>query len=152
MSLPLRQGTRGAGAAHRPWDAARARAGLYPAALPYLAERHIAVPDSDGNNDTAASAVDDVDFPVHVLAINALGMHLLDLPAAGRTRQPVRGSRLLVFLCAIAPLRLPRGTGSPVNPSRLPDRDAVSRCAGDGVRRSAVVRGRRAGARWLGDL
>ena len=33
---------------------------------------------SDGNNDTAPSTTDGVDFPVHVLAINAMGLHLLD--------------------------------------------------------------------------
>ena len=43
-----------------------------------LAERQIAVLGSDGNSDTAASAVDGVDFPVHALAIDALGLHLLD--------------------------------------------------------------------------
>jgi len=53
---------------------------------------------------------------VHVLAINALGLHLLDYlqfedlvplcAAAGRWS----------FFCVIAPLRLPHGTGSPVNP------------------------------------
>ena len=95
-----------------PWDAAEARAGLHPTALPVLAERRIAALGSDGNNDTAPSAVTGVAFPVHVLAVNALGLHLLDylqftdLAAAGR------GS----FLCVIAPLRLPTGTGSPVNP------------------------------------
>ena len=61
-----------------PWDAAAARAGLHPAALELLAERRIAVLGSDGNNDTAPSAVEGVDFPVHVLAINAMGLHLLD--------------------------------------------------------------------------
>ena len=99
-----------------PWDAARSRAGLHPQAMEYLAERRVAALGSDGNSDTAPSPVDGVAFPVHVLAINAMGMHLLDylqfedlLPAcqmAGRWS----------FLCVIAPLRLPGGTGSPVNP------------------------------------
>ena len=35
-------------------------------------------PGRDGNSDTAPSAVDGVAFPVHVLAINAMGLHLLD--------------------------------------------------------------------------
>ena len=56
----------------------RARAGLHPSALPLLAERQIAVLGSDSNNDTAPSAADGVEFPVHVLAINALGLMLLD--------------------------------------------------------------------------
>ena len=61
-----------------PWDAAEARAGLHPTALPVLAERQIAALGSDGNNDTAPSAVTSVAFPVHVLALKALGLHLLD--------------------------------------------------------------------------
>src|SRR5215207_1666361 len=32
----------------------------------------------DGNNDTAPSITAGVDFPIQVLAINAMGLHLLD--------------------------------------------------------------------------
>jgi len=99
-----------------PWDAAKARAGLHPEALCFLAERRVSVLGSDGNNDTAASVVDGVEFPVHALAVNAMGLHLLDylqfedlLPLC---EQIGRWS----FLCVIAPLRLLHGTGSPVNP------------------------------------
>jgi kynurenine formamidase len=99
-----------------PWDAASARAGLHPTALEFVAERQAAVLGSDGNNDTAASAVAGVDFPVHVLAINALGLHLLDYlqfeDLTGACEEAGRWS----FLCVIAPLRLVGGTGSPVNP------------------------------------
>ena len=99
-----------------PWDAARARAGLHPAALELLAERQIAVLGSDGNNDTAASAVDGVAFPVHVLAINALGLHLLDYLHLEDLAALCDDLRRWSFLCVIAPLRLRAGTGSPVNP------------------------------------
>ena len=61
-----------------PWDAARARVGLHPAAMQFLAERRVALLGSDGNNDTAPSVVSGVAFPVHVLAIHAMGMQLLD--------------------------------------------------------------------------
>ena len=60
------------------WDAAHARAGLHPSALEFVAERKIAVLGGDGNNDAAPSTVEGVDFPVHALAMNALGIHLLD--------------------------------------------------------------------------
>jgi kynurenine formamidase len=99
-----------------PWDVAKERAGLHPSVLPVLAERQIAVLGSDGNNDTAPSAVAGVDFPVHVLAINALGLHLLDyLQFTELVRACAKAGRWS-FLCVIAPLRLPTGTGSPVNP------------------------------------
>ncbi len=98
------------------WDAAGARAGLHPTLLPVLAERQIAVLGSDGNNDTAPSAVAGVDFPVHVLAVNALGLHLLDYLQFAELAAACAATGRWSFLCVIAPLRLSTGTGSPVNP------------------------------------
>jgi kynurenine formamidase len=99
-----------------PWDAARGRAGLHPTVLPLLAQRQIAVLGSDGNNDTAPSATAGVDFPVHVLAVNALGLHLLDYLQFSELADECAAAGQWSFLCMIAPLRLPTGTGSPVNP------------------------------------
>ena len=99
-----------------PWDAASARAGLHPAAMQFVADRRIAVLGSDGNNDAAGSAADQVDFPVHVLAINALGVHLLDYLQFEELVPLCEIVGRWSFLCVIAPLRLPGGTGSPVNP------------------------------------
>ena len=99
-----------------PWDSATARAGLHPAALEFLAERQIAVLGSDGNNDTAPSAAQGVDFPVHVLAIHAMGMHLLDWLQFDGLVAACEELNRWAFLCVIAPLRLRAGTGSPVNP------------------------------------
>jgi len=71
---------------------------------------------SDSNNDTCPSAAERVEFPVHVLAVNAMGLHLLDWlqldDLAGLCEEAGRWS----FCCVVAPLRLVRGTGSPVNP------------------------------------
>jgi kynurenine formamidase len=99
-----------------PWDSEAARAGLHPALAPLLAERQIAVLASDGNNDTAPSLVTGVDFPMHVLAINALGVHLLDWLQFDELAPLCEREGRWSFLCVIAPLRLPTGTGSPVNP------------------------------------
>ena len=99
-----------------PWDAAARRAGLHPTALEFVAEREVAVLGSDGNNDTAPSAAAGVDFPVHVLAVNALGMHLLDYLQFEGLVPVCESAGQWSFLCVIAPLRLPGGTGSPVNP------------------------------------
>jgi kynurenine formamidase len=99
-----------------PWDAAEARTGLHPGVLALLAERQIAALASDGNNDTAPSAVAGVDFPVHVLAVNALGLHLLDYLQLTELAHACEAIGRWSFLCVIAPLRLPTGTGSPVNP------------------------------------
>ena len=99
-----------------PWDAASARAGLHPAAMEFVADRRVAVLGSDGNNDTAGNAADHVDFPIHVLAINALGVHLLDYLQFGELLPVCEQAGRWSFLCVIAPLRLHAGTGSPVNP------------------------------------
>ena len=99
-----------------PWDAAAARAGLHPALLAVAAERQIAVLGSDGNNDTAPSVAEGVDFPVHVLAVNALGIHLMDYLEFAELAPLCEREGRWSFLCMIAPLRLPTFTGSPVNP------------------------------------
>jgi kynurenine formamidase len=99
-----------------PWDAAAARAGLHPTLLAVAAERQIAALGSDGNNDTAPSVTDGVDFPVHVLAVNALGLHLMDYLQFTDLAPLCEREGRWSFLCVIAPLRLPTGTGSPVNP------------------------------------
>jgi kynurenine formamidase len=114
--LFVRVGHRSRRQALGPWDSANARAGLHPAALELLAERRIGVLGSDGNNDTAPSAAEGVDFPVHVLAINAMGMHLLDWLQFDDLVAACEELDRWSFLCVIAPLRLRAGTGSPVNP------------------------------------
>ncbi len=98
------------------WNAAKARAGLHPRAVELLEDRGIAVLGSDGNSDTAPSCTAAVDFPVHVLAINALGMHLLDYLQLDDVRSACEESGRWTFLCVVAPLRMPNATGSPVNP------------------------------------
>ncbi|MEV5957879.1 cyclase family protein [Streptomyces sp. NPDC051987] len=99
-----------------PWDVTRARAGLHPTAMEFLAERGVSVLGSDGNSDAAPSAVAGVGFPVHVLAVNAMGVHLLDwLDFEALTPVCAELGRWH-FLCVVAPLRLPAATGSPVNP------------------------------------
>jgi len=99
-----------------PWDAEQARAGLHPASMQFLAERRVALLGSDGNNDTAPSVVAGVGFPVHVLAIHAMGMQLLDYLDFEALLAVCEEQDRWSFMCVIAPLRLPAATGSPVNP------------------------------------
>lgn len=99
-----------------PWDAASVRAGLHPTAMEFVADRQVAVLGSDGNSDAAGNVADQVDFPIHILAINALGVHLLDYLQFGELIPACEQAARWSFLCVIAPLRLHAGTGSPVNP------------------------------------
>ncbi|WP_327722027.1 cyclase family protein [Streptomyces sp. NBC_00490] len=98
------------------WHTAKWRAGLHPSAMEFLAQRRVAVLGGDGNNDTAPSSTEGVDFPVHVLAIHAMGVHLLDYLQFEDLKQACEAEGRWSFLCVIAPLRLPHATGSPVNP------------------------------------
>ena len=99
-----------------PWDAASQRAGLHPAAMEFVAERQVAVLGSDSNNDTTASLAEGVDYPVHVLAVHAMGVHLLDYLQFEDLVPLCQEAGRWSFFCVIAPLRLAGGTGSPVNP------------------------------------
>jgi kynurenine formamidase len=98
------------------WTSATARAGLHPGAVEFLAERRIAVLGGDGNNDAAPSMTEGVDFPVHVLAVHTMGLHLLDYLQFEDLTAVCEQQDRWSFLCVIAPLRLPHATGSPVNP------------------------------------
>jgi kynurenine formamidase len=99
-----------------PWETAGAKAGLHPTAMPFLAERHVAALGSDGNSDTAPSTTEGISFPIHVLAINAMGVHLLDYLQLEPLRLACEARRRWEFLFAAAPLRIVGGTGSPLNP------------------------------------
>jgi kynurenine formamidase len=99
-----------------PWDTTASKAGLHPTAMRFLAERGIAVLGSDGNNDTAPSTTEGVDFPIHVLAITAMGIHLLDYLQLEDLSAACERSGRWEFLFAAAPLLIIGGTGSPLNP------------------------------------
>jgi kynurenine formamidase len=99
-----------------PWEAANAKTGLDPRAMRWIAARHVAVLGSDGDSDTMPSPVDGVSSPVHVLAICALGMPLLDCLNLEDLAGTCTRSDQWNFLLTIAPLVLRHGTGTPVNP------------------------------------
>ncbi len=109
------------GHAHRlaelgPWDTEKLKAGLHPSAMPLLAERGVTALGSDGNSDTAPSSTEGVPFPIHVLALNAMGVLLLDYLQLEALRSACESAGRWEFLCVTAPLRILGGTGSPVNP------------------------------------
>jgi kynurenine formamidase len=98
------------------WDTTTAKAGLDPETATFLAERQVAALGSDGNSDTAPSDVEGVGFPIHVLAINAMGIHLLDYLQFEDLVAACEQAGRWEFLLVAAPLRVVGGTGSPLNP------------------------------------
>ena len=97
----------GAGGAMSGWDAS---------VMPWMAERDIALLGADSVHE-APDTVPGLGFnPIHRFAIVARGMNLLDnldLEAAAETAAQLNQWD---FMLVIAPLRVPGGTGSPVNP------------------------------------
>jgi kynurenine formamidase len=99
-----------------PWPVADLKSGLHPTAMPFVAERGVSALGGDGNSDTAPSSTEGVDFPIHVLALNAMGVHLLDYLQLEDLLTACERAGRWEFLFVAAPLRIPGGTGSPVNP------------------------------------
>jgi kynurenine formamidase len=99
-----------------PWDTAHSKAGLHPTAMALLAERGVVALGCDGNSDTAPSSTEGVAFPIHVLALNAMGVLLLDYLQFEDLRSACESAGRWEFLCVTAPLWIDGGTGSPVNP------------------------------------
>ena len=112
-------GTRAAAPSCRRGTRARPRPACIRPTASFLAERRVAALGSDGNNDTAPSTTEGVGFPIHVLALNAMGIHLLDYLQLEDLARQCEAVQRWEFLFAAAPLRLVRGTGSPLNPTAI---------------------------------
>jgi kynurenine formamidase len=84
--------------------------------MTWVRDRHVTVMGSDGDSDTVPSLVDGVSYPVHVLAMCAMGIVLMDCLALDGLAQACADEGRWEFLLTIAPLVLRQGTGTPVNP------------------------------------
>ena len=102
-----------------PWDTSKAKSGLHPTTASVLAERQVAALGSDGNNDTAPSTTEGIGFPMHVLALNAMGVHLFDYLQLEDVSRHCQAVGRWEFLFVAAPLRIVGGTGSPLNPTAI---------------------------------
>jgi len=98
-------------------DPRRGMAGVHPDCLPFFAEREIAVLGSDGISDPMPGlGVPGWAFPVHQIGIVALGLPLIDNLHLGRLAERCAAAGRYEFLFTVGPLRVPGGTGCPVNP------------------------------------
>ena len=99
-----------------PWETPKAKAGLHPSTVRFLADRRIAALGSDGNSDTAPSTTEGITFPIHTLTLNAMGVHLLDYLQLEDLAGVCAKEGRFEFLFVGVPLRIVGGTGSPLNP------------------------------------
>jgi kynurenine formamidase len=100
-----------------PWSVEKdGAAGLHASCCKWLKDRDIAMLGSDGASDVVPSGIDGIDFPVHLLTLHAMGVHIFDncdLTALSKTAAELKQWE---FLLTASPLAVPGGTGSPLNP------------------------------------
>jgi len=92
-------------------------AGLHPECLDFLHERKIAMLGGDGISDHMPFRnIRNWPFPIHQIGIVSIGLHLIDNMhlAPGLAACNVR--ERWEFLLCLNPLRIPKGTGCPINP------------------------------------
>jgi kynurenine formamidase len=99
-----------------PWDAAVAKAGFHTTAMPPLRERGVAAIGYDGDGETVPSLCEGVAYPIHAIGISAMGLYFLDSLSFEDLAVACEQEGRWEFMCVIAPLRIEKGTGSPVNP------------------------------------
>ncbi len=98
------------------WDIMKDSAGLHASCLPWLKARDVAVVGSDLALDVLPSQVEGVAFPVHMGVLVAMGMPILDNCDFEAVSEAAQARQRWVFSLTVAPLAVPGGTGSPVNP------------------------------------
>lgn len=98
------------------WNSDNASAGWHIDVMTELADRGISVLGADGDSDVRPSSVAGLHSPIHALALTALGIPLLDNLDLEELSSACAQAGRYEFLLVIAPLVVPRGTGSPVNP------------------------------------
>jgi kynurenine formamidase len=102
-----------------PWNngyEGEGKAGLHATTMLWLHERKVAAFLPDGDGETVPSNVEGVAYPVHALQIGAMGMVCADSLQFEELVKVCEEEDRWEFMVVIAPLRLPRGTGSLFNP------------------------------------
>jgi len=103
-------------AAVGPWDVGRHSAGLHASCARWLKERGVAILGSDAASDVVPSRVEGVNLPIHQLVLVALGVHIFDNCDLEAISEAAAKRNRWEFLLTAAPLAVPGGTGSPLNP------------------------------------
>ncbi len=92
------------------------RAGLDPYSLTLLHERKVAVFLPDGDGETVPGPMAEIEYPIHPLQVTAMGMTVADSLQFEDLARACAEEGRWEFMVVIAPLQLPKATGSPFNP------------------------------------
>ena len=98
-----------------PWPINEGMAGLDNSVIPWLKQRDIAVLGWE-TPDYAPHPTGDISNAVHNFALGILGIHILDRVDLDAVATAAAARKRWEFMLTIAPLPIPNGTGSPVNP------------------------------------
>jgi kynurenine formamidase len=98
------------------WDIGAQMAGLHPTVARWLKARDVAIVGWDGHGEVSPSVVKGVDFPMHQLLLIAMGTPILDNCDLEAVAEAAAQRKRWAFLLTAAPLAIPHGTGSPLNP------------------------------------
>jgi kynurenine formamidase len=112
----LRTGRWARRAARGPWDAGANSAGFYASCARWLHQRDVAMIGSDAASDVMPSRIAGVAQPIHQLMLVALGTPIFDNCDLEALAEAAAQRHRWEFLLTAAPIAMPGGTGSPLNP------------------------------------
>jgi kynurenine formamidase len=99
-----------------PWPINEAMAGLDNSVIPWLKKRDVAILGWETPDYAPHPAGDLPPSALHNFALTILGIHLLDRADFDALGEAAAARQRWEFMVTIAPLPIPHGTGSPVNP------------------------------------
>jgi kynurenine formamidase len=100
-----------------PWPNTTGFAGYHADVAYFIKERGVSFIGSDGPNDVSPSGLpQSIGIPLHQLALVAMGVSIFDNLDFERAAAEARRLNRYEFLFMAAPLRIDKGTGSPLNP------------------------------------
>ena len=103
-------------AAKGPWNVGGNAAGLHASCGKWLHDREVAMLGSDAASDVVPSQIPGVGLPIHQLVLVAMGIHIFDNCDLEAVAKAAAERKRWVFLLTAAPMAIPGGTGSPLNP------------------------------------
>ena len=112
----IRTGRWGLRAAKGPFSAGDRSAGLHASCAPWLRKRDVSIVGSDAASDVMPSGVPGVAQPIHQLVLISMGIPIFDNMDLEAVSMECATRKRWSFLVTAAPLAIPGGTGSPMNP------------------------------------
>lgn len=99
-----------------PWAVGDNSPGLHVSCVKWIHDHDVAILGSDVASDVIPSQVEGARLPIHQMMIVALGVSLIDDCDLEALSQAAAQRRRYTFMLTAAPLAVPGGTGSPINP------------------------------------